>query len=266
MNLPRLLICLVLLTACSSAPFFTPLPQDDNGQFYAEHPGRPAVLIIHGLSATPWEVKTLSIYLAEHHYTVLAPVLAGHGRSPADLEATTWQDWYTNVNESYARLAAVSTHVFVIGVSTGGSLALELGKEYPLAGIVTIGAPVTLRDTRTKYAKLASNVLRWTPHTVLPEEEGHYYPVLPTKTIAELNKLIAQTVADAPSVKEPVLLIQSRVDPTVDPSSANDLYLMLGSQDKRILWLDSVTHTVIRDDTQGAVLADILKFLNAREK
>lgn len=262
MKLPRtLLALLLLLTACTSAPFYASLPPEDNGQYYFEHEDRPAVLIVHGLTATPWEVRTLSIYLTEHNFTVLTPVLEGHARSPEDLEATTWHDWYENVNESYGRLASRSPRVFAIGVSTGGSLAIELAKEHDLAGIVTIGAPLTLRDTRTKYAQIASLGLRWTDRAVLPEEIGHYYPVMPTKTVAELNALITQTRKDAPFVQEPVFLIQSRVDPTVDPSSASDLYVLLGSQDKHVLWLDSVTHTVIRDDTKGMVLAEIVKFL-----
>jgi len=257
----RLLLLAFLLAGCSSAPFFDALPAEDNGQYYFEHPGKPAVIIVHGLTATPWEVRTLSIYLSEHNYTVLTPVLAGHGRSPAELEKTTWRDWYHNVNESHRRLAETSPRVFVIGISTGGSLAIELAKEHDLAGAILIGTPVTLRDSRTKFAVAASHVLRWTDRLVLPEEDGHYYPVMPTKTVAELNRLILHTTRSAPGVEEPVFLIQSRVDPTVDPSSANDLYVLLGSADKHMLWLDSVTHTVIRDDPDGVVFAEIEKFL-----
>jgi carboxylesterase len=258
-----LLLGLILLAGCSNAVFYTPLPQDDNGQYYFEHPGHPAVLLIHGLSATPWEVKTLSVYLSEHNYTVLTPVLAGHGRSPADLEATTWHDWYANVNESYQRLAANTPQVFVIGISTGGSLALELAKEHPLAGVVTIGAPILLRNTNSRYASIASLFVRYTDHPVQPEEEGHYYTVLPTKTVAQLNQLMDATRRDVADVHEPILIIQSRVDPTVDPSSAQILYDTVGSQDKQLQWLETVTHTVIRDDTSGMVFAEITSFLQA---
>jgi len=132
-----LLIFLVFVVGCSDAEFFEPLPTADNGQYFFEH-GKDAVLVVHGLSATPWEVLGISVYLTEHNYTVLTPVLEGHGRRPVDLEATTWKDWYGNVNDSYTRLSKDYDDIFVVGVSTGGGLALQLAREHELSGIVTI--------------------------------------------------------------------------------------------------------------------------------
>jgi carboxylesterase len=193
---------------------------------------------------------------------VLTPVLEGHGRRPIDLEAATWQDWYANVNESYERLAAKHVPVFVIGVSTGGSLALELAKEHDLAGVITVGAPVRLWDERVKYVSLLSPLWRYTGRTVLPDEIGHYYPIWPSKSIKELLALIDASVASAPEITEPVLLIQSKDDHTVRPESAQQLSDVLVHAPHEIFWVNGTNHVVVREDTKGIVFAKMQQFLN----
>lgn len=255
-----LLIFLVFLIGCTNEAFYEPLPAADNGQFFFEKPG-DAVLVVHGLSGTPWEVLGISVYLSEHNFTVLTPVLEGHGRRPVDLEATTWKDWYGNVNDSYTRLKKDYDNIFVIGVSTGGSLALQLAREHELAGVVTIGAPLELKDKRTEYVNVLFHIWRWSERDIRPGEQGHYYTVMPTRSIVELNKLIGVTKVDAPAVDEPILIIQSRNDATVEPSSAQELYDIIGSEDKELFWIEGVSHTVVRDDTHGTALTAINEFL-----
>ncbi len=258
---PRLLFILLLLSGCSNI-MYESLPTEGNGQYYFEHPGQPAVLVIHGLTATPWEVIGLSVYLTEHNFTVLTPVLEGHGRRPVDLEAATWQDWYENVNDSYTRLAAKDVPVFVIGVSTGGSLALELAKEHELAGVITVGAPVTLFDQRTKYVSWLSPIWRYTARVVLQDEVGHYYPVWPSKSVGELVALIDASIASASTITESVLIIQSKDDRTVQPVSAQQLSDVLINAPKEIFWVNGKNHVVIREDTEGVVFTKIIGFLN----
>ncbi|MBI4150836.1 alpha/beta fold hydrolase [Candidatus Woesearchaeota archaeon] len=258
---PRFMIVLLLLAGCSNV-MYEALPTEGNGQYHFEHPGKPAVLVIHGLTATPWEVIGLSVYLTEHNFTVLTPVLEGHGRRPVDLEAASWQDWYGNVNDSYARLAAKGVPVFVIGVSTGGSLALELAKEHELAGLVTVGAPVTLWDERTKYISWLAPLWRYTSRVVLPDEVGHYYPVWPSKSISQLVALIDASLGSASRITEPTLIIQSRDDKTVRPESAQQLSDALVNAPNEIFWVNGTNHVVIREDTDGIVFTKIISFLN----
>ena len=250
----------ILLAGCASSGFLTPLPAADNGQYFFEKPGQPAVLVVHGLSATPWEVLGVSLYLSEHNFTVLTPVLEGHGRRPVDLEATTWMDWYANANDSYTRLSNDYDKVFVVGVSTGGGLAVQLAKEHDLAGVVTIGAPLVLRDERVQYVGILHHFWRWSERELRPGEENHYYRLLPTKSVYEMYKLVEVTKVDAPAVTEPILIIQSRDDATVDPESAQMLHDIIGSDDKELLYIEGVSHTVVRDDTHGTALAAMKTF------
>jgi carboxylesterase len=254
-------IALILAGWLTPDPMYDALPTEGNGQYLFEASSETAVLVVHGLSATPWEVFGLSVFLSEHNVTVYTPVLAGHGRRPVDLEATTWEDWYVSVEEGYNRLSANYSHVFVVGVSTGGSLALELAKHHAVAGVVTVGAPVNLRDSRVQYADKLAPFWRYTSRKVLPEEQGHYYPIMPSKSVVELNKMIAAVQTDLKDVREPILIVQSERDGTVDPSSAQILFDRVGSTDKKVLWLEKTSHTVVRDDSQGTALSAIEEFV-----
>src|SRR4051812_28032023 len=57
-------------------------------------PGGPTgVLLLHGFTSSPAEVRPLGDFLAAQGYTVYSPLLAGHGTAPEDLRGTTWRDW-----------------------------------------------------------------------------------------------------------------------------------------------------------------------------
>ena len=44
--------------------------------------GKRAVLLLHGFTGNPNDVKRLGRYLAERNYTVHAPLYKGHGLDP----------------------------------------------------------------------------------------------------------------------------------------------------------------------------------------
>ena len=66
---------------------------------------RTGVLLIHGLTGTPAEMRYVGKALARRGYTVSGMQLAGHCRAESDLLATGWRDWYGSVESAYQRLA-----------------------------------------------------------------------------------------------------------------------------------------------------------------
>jgi len=96
----------------------------------AGHLGK-AVLLIHGMTGAPGEMKFLAKRLHRRGFAVEAPLLAGHGRDEAHLLTTTWRDWLGTVAEAYARLRRDHDEVYVAGVCVGGALGLALAAEEP---------------------------------------------------------------------------------------------------------------------------------------
>ena len=65
-----------------------------------------AVLLIHGMTGAPGEMKFLAKRLHKRGFSVAAPLLAGHGVDEANLLRTTWRDWLGSVREAYRALKA----------------------------------------------------------------------------------------------------------------------------------------------------------------
>lgn len=102
------------------------------------HPGgAAAVLLIHGLTGTPTEMRFLGKGLAGAGFTVYGCQLAGHCGSEEDLLHTGWPDWYASVEQAYQRVREKHDIVFVAGLSMGAVLAMHLAAHHPgeIAGL-----------------------------------------------------------------------------------------------------------------------------------
>jgi carboxylesterase len=93
--------------------------------------GRSGVLLIHGLTGTPMEMRFVGKGLHQAGFTVYGMQLSGHCGDEADLLATGWRDWYRSVDAAATRLLAEVDHLFVAGLSMGAVLALKLAIERP---------------------------------------------------------------------------------------------------------------------------------------
>ena len=63
-----------------------------NQPFFFEGTNGKAILLVHGWTTTPYELRRLGRYLNESGYTVSAPLLKGHGSVPKELEKANWTD------------------------------------------------------------------------------------------------------------------------------------------------------------------------------
>ncbi|MGF6710086.1 carboxylesterase [Luteibacter sp. W1I16] len=104
--------------------------------------GRDGVLLIHGLTGTPTEMRMVGKGLNRAGFTVVGVRLAGHCGSEDDLLATTWEDWYASVEAAADELRGRVDRVFVAGLSMGALLALRLAAMRPgwVDGVGVYGA------------------------------------------------------------------------------------------------------------------------------
>ncbi|KRE88421.1 alpha/beta hydrolase [Frateuria sp. Soil773] len=103
---------------------------------------RRGVLLIHGLTGTPMEMRLLGKGLNSAGYTVHGMQLAGHCGDVDDLLATGWRDWYASVEQAADAMLEKVDHLFVGGLSMGALLALKLAADRPrqVAGVGVYGA------------------------------------------------------------------------------------------------------------------------------
>lgn len=104
--------------------------------------GRAGVLLIHGLTGTPAEMRLVGKGLSRAGFSVYGMQLAGHCGSVEDLLKTSWQDWYASVEAAAEKFRHEVDHLFVAGLSMGAVLSLKLAAERPewVKGVGVYGA------------------------------------------------------------------------------------------------------------------------------
>ncbi|MGG6462103.1 alpha/beta hydrolase [Solilutibacter silvestris] len=117
-----------------------PFPLQTAEFFYEGGPN--AVLLTHGLTGTPNEMRLLARGLNRRGFTVFGVQLAGHCGDMDDLLATRWQDWAASVQTAAERLRGHCDRLFVGGLSMGALLALNLAADRPdlVDGVGVYGA------------------------------------------------------------------------------------------------------------------------------
>lgn len=205
-----------------------------------------AVLLLHGLTGTPHEVRSLADALHAAGYAVRAPLLAGHTDLDA-LERSTWRDWYRSAFEAFEQLQSEARNVVVLGFSMGSLLALRLAalRSDDVHGVVAISVPLRFpwwqRRAIMTMAKLRSSSLVGSVVGVLPKDGGPDIRVMrevddspslegfPYPALAELCGLQDEVFDLLPHVRAPALLLHGRYDHTAPVQLSQDVSQALGS-------------------------------------
>ncbi len=101
--------------------------------------GPVGILLIHGLTGTPTELRQVAKGLAKAgNCTVYVPTLAGHCGDNSDLQATGWRDWYEGVRKTFVQIRRRHAQVFVGGLSMGAVMSMYVASEHPgqVAGLL----------------------------------------------------------------------------------------------------------------------------------
>lgn len=229
--------------------------------------GPVGVLLIHGLSGQPDEMKPLGDHLAGQGFTVLGPWIKGHDTDPKDLARTGWADWAASAREAYDHLKGRCEKVFVGGLSMGGLQALHLAAQVPVAGVIAMSTPVRIDDFRFKGIAFFRFLQWWTSNLtggiLDPQASPHKtYPYVMTKSLYDLKKLMEVVRGELPSIRVPALIAQGRKDSMVPPGNADLIYQWLGSTQKDLLYLDRSDHVVTMDFDKEVLFKRVSKFLS----
>ena len=231
--------------------------------------GPAAFLILHGWCASAESVRFLTAGLAEVGYSVLAPTLPGHGTTATDMLRFGPSDWIAAAREAAQLLGRTHHTVYVLGVSMGGSLALQLAALEPeiIKATVTVNAPVFLANpelARTFMAGSAEELLPgWeTPQFVGPPEPEICYPARSRKSGIDLYAMTGLANDLLPAVTSPLLVLQSTKDQIVPKENADAIVLRAKSQVKKVVWLDRSRHSSQLDLDRERIVLEIARFVS----
>lgn len=232
-----------------------------------------AVLLIHGFTGTPDIMRPLANHLHEQGYTVLAPLLAGHGTTRENLAASTWQDWYGTCVAAFEDLKDDHQKIFVAGLSLGGILALKLAEDHPSAfrAAACLSTPLFL-EKWVHYAlpAIMSTPLRYIYRyqkkmTLDVKDQSVINNIwniteMPIASIYSLTKLQKVVYKNLAKVIAPTLLIHARSDSTASYENMNVIAGGISSAVTETVTLENSHHLITVDFEKDVVNRKVADF------
>lgn len=250
------------------------------------------VLLLHGLTGMPSEMRPVVKHLQRLGYRVEAPLLPGHGGSHVELLETGWKDWLRGANESLDRLARECDKIVVGGLSMGSSVALMLAAQDPrVSGLVMMST--TLRYDAPGHSRaylllplidlfpFLGNWFYWTekpPYGLMDQRlqrmitkaveaaergDNTEFGLFRTYSgsLRQMTHLVKQVRRNAGKVTCPALILHSLDDTLTTVGNATDMYKILGSTDKNVILLSGCDHVLTLDLRKNEVAKYIAEFV-----
>ncbi len=243
--------------------------------------GERGVLVVHGFTGSPFEMRLLGEDLAHRGFAVEGVKLAGHADTTRALARSTWHDWYQSASEALDRLRdrVHGRRVAVVGLSMGGLLALELARLRgdALAAICVMSAPLWLPPEAVKFAqvtarlplvrnlalpKLAGSDIR-DPEMKRRNRDAVPRAGMPLPALASLVELGAHLRDKLGDVKTPTLLIHSERDHTVPFECMDAIANRLGTHEYKKIVLHESFHVITLDVERDRVFAEVAAWVGS---
>lgn len=239
---------------------------------------RIGVLLFHGLTGMPSELKPLVKYLKQKGFEVQTPLIAGHGSTHQDLLKTTWQDWLESAQEALAEIRQTCDEIYTGGLSMGAVLAIALASRNPdLKGLLLLSPHLgimqdDLQSTQCLlplgyHLKPAHGLFYWTeksPFGLKDERlqrkieqaiksskagQTSQYGLYRTYigSIYQMLDLVHFCKKNAHQVHCPTFILQSMEDTITKIENATVIYSLLGSSVKRIRMFTGCNHVMSVD-------------------
>ena len=237
--------------------------QDWNRSFTLTPPDvRGGALLIHGLTDSPYSMRTLASRLAARGLYVLVLRMPGHGTVPGGLTTATAEDWMAAVRFGMRHVRSTigpAKPLVLVGYSNGGALVMRAALEalddakLPAASAVVLMSPMIGVSPAARLARMISSLgifpffekARWLD--VVSEYNPYKYNSFPANAADQSYRvssglkaeILRAAASGAIARLPPVLAFQSIVDATVSaPAVVHDLFDQLQGSSHELVVFD----------------------------
>ena len=237
-----------------------------------------SVLLVHGLTGTPYEMRSLGEQLAAHGARVHGVRLSGHAEAPEALGQVGYENWYESVVQGFEELRQYGEPNVVVGLSMGAVLAARLAADQPeaVAGLVMLAPAFFLPPARSivlravrmlgggitnqlyLYNSMGSDIHDASARGLHPR--CALMPLNAPFKLLDLSALVRPRLAH---ITQPALVMHARQDHTC-PMRKNVNFVMkhLASAEKRAIELDESYHVITVDSEKDRVAHEVIEFVD----
>lgn len=248
---------------------FELLPQD-GGQV------NDCVILLHGLTGLPSEMRVLAQSLHHKGFTCLVPCLSGHGGTIQQLKTTHASQWMEDAERALARARELKAkRVFIVGLSFGGLLGLYAASHFPdsVDGLVVSSVPFRLKPLKRE--------ILLPPQSYLPERVLDLFGVKPKKvrpqgylaiktkrleyhSVGAVSRLVSirrKTVVKLKDVSCPVMILHDPLDHHLVIDSSLRMQKALSNTDVTLSYFHKGHHELLLGHRYKEVNARVESFM-----
>ncbi len=256
-----------------------------------------AVLLIHGITGTPSEMRYLGRVLHKAGFTVFCNTLPRHCGTLGELKKVTWQELVNACAEDFKRLKGEHDKVFVAGISMGALVGVHLAYKFPeeVAGVVALAPTLFYDGWALHKGKVIMETLWHIPliRNMVNVREGWPYglkdeylrdnierfyknakagefdnkvvmfgsPFFPVACLYQHRLFTKIIKKELPFVKNPILILHAREDDMASIKNAQYVLKNIGSQDKALIVLEDSYHMITIDNEKEKVASEAAQFI-----
>ncbi|HQR02951.1 MAG: alpha/beta fold hydrolase [Proteobacteria bacterium] len=191
-------------------------------------PCRRGIVLIHGLTDSPYLCTALGRHFRDRGFRVMAPLLPGHGTRPGDLLDVRWQEWSAAVAFSADCMAREADEIHLAGISTGATLALLHALDDDRIRSLCLFSPALRLAPKAAWARWHTAYSwmhppsRWV--SLRPDDDPYKYESLCKNAVAQIHSLTRRLAARPESADYPLPLFAaaSLDDATVEADATTD--------------------------------------------
>lgn len=242
----------------------------DKYSFSMEGTNGQGIVLVHGLTGIPAEMKLVAKQLNRAGYSIYAPLLRGHGVDVPTLTKTSWQNWRDGLLEDMQKFSTQVDSLFTAGICVGGKLGMlateEMGGKAKAAAIYSpcfrfdgwnvpwyyklapLGLPVMVKfpwwrnKTYGETETMGIKDDRLRQFMAGTETEGviNDFPVL---SLLQMYRLGSELQRRLPSFKTPTLVVHAHEDDLSHPRHARAIAKRIAAPHE-LFWVEDSYHMV----------------------
>lgn len=250
-----------------------------------ENANKRAVILFHGLTGTPFELKKYGKFLSNNGFDVFADCLPGHGDFADDIYTVKFEEWIEFAGKRFEEISQKYEEVYLGGICLGAVLSLAVAEKFGarVKGVAAFSTTLFLDGWRLPWYSFLmpfglNTVFRY--YYTYPECEPYGIKNVRTRNIIkglieksdvsldnfpmcaiyELLRLSGEVRENLAKVEIPLLVVHSREDDLTSLKSAYCAYENVSSKDKELVILEDSYHMVLYDNEKEFVYEKSLQF------
>lgn len=240
-----------------------------------------AVLLLHGFTGTPQDLKKIGTYLNKQGYSCYCPIYDGHGLGAEAILKSSPQVWWQDAIDGLKFLHDKGfQQIAIIGHSMGGIFTMRLAEscissdplreqlaDIQLKGIVTMCAPVQRRNPDElnnrlisygkQYKSLQQKDRQMIDYEVGRLQQQNFDVLLGVSSMSE------QAGHGLNDIYLPTFVIQGNLDNDSYKKSAKLIFSGAGTPKKYLKFYEKSGHLIMFDEEKEQLQQDIGRFLNS---